>query len=241
MRTAATNSGCMDNLRTTKQRNLHHACSSSSISLRQYSSLATLHSNEEEDEEGDVSDLKMIGYTLDRDRLNDDDYSLSSGVSRSSNRRAVLLLSTLGMISAAKANAEDMSTAMNTTDATKLLLPKDYAEKLRQACEALLKSVEFERDHPNATTSERFAAADPAKQAVKEYIQTWQGRAETRDLETSAITSEFLRELASYYKKNCSQVALMPELRDDVIEKLNDVLSRLPAKPKSLADRILNL
>ena len=76
---------------------------------------------------------------------------------------------------------------------------------------------------------------------MKEYIQTWQGRAETRDLETSAITSEVLRELASYYKKNGSQVALMPELRDDVIEKLNDVLSRLPAKPKSLADRILNL
>ena len=61
-------------------------------------------------------------------------------------------------------------------------------EKLRSACELLLKSIEFERAHPSASVSERFAAADPAKQAVKEYIQTWQGRPETRDLETSVIT-----------------------------------------------------
>ena len=121
-------------------------------------------------------------------------------------------------------------------------VPKEYAEKLRSACELLLKSIEFERAHPSASVSERFAAADPAKQAVKEYIQTWQGRPETRDLETSVITGEVLRELARYYKKNGSQVALDAELRDDVVvPKLNEVLNMLPAKAPTLAERVLGI
>ena len=120
-------------------------------------------------------------------------------------------------------------------------LPKDYTDKLRLACEQLLKSVEFERDHPSASVSERFAAADPAKQAVKDYIQTWQGRPETKDLETSTIAGEVLRELARYYKKNGSQVALDVELRDDVITKLTEVLNMLPAREPTLAERVLGI
>jgi len=76
---------------------------------------------------------------------------------------------------------------------------------------------------------------------VKDYIQTWQGRAETRDLETSAITGEVLRELARYYKKNGSQVALDVDLRDDVISKLTEVLNMLPAKAPTLAERVLGI
>ena len=152
-------------------------------------------------------------------------------------RRSVVL-QTIGAVAlmvssgiATDAFAADMTTS----------LPKDYTDKLRLACEQLLKSVEFERDHPSASVSERFAAADPAKQTVKDYIQTWQGRPETKDLETSTITGEVLRELARYYKKNGSQVALDVELRDDVITKLTEVLNMLPAREPTLAERVLGI
>jgi hypothetical protein len=175
--------------------------------------------------------------------------SSSSRVSVSSfNRRSFFLRSTstlavlasLTTVSLSGATTAEKAFAASSSDLA-TTLPKDYTEKLRLACELLLKSVEFERDHPSASVSERFAAADPAKQAVKDYIQTWQGRAETRDLETSAITGEVLRELARYYKKNGSQVALDVDLRDDVISKLTEVLNMLPAKAPTLAERVLGI
>jgi hypothetical protein len=174
--------------------------------------------------------------------------SSSSRVSVSScNRRSFFLQSTSTLavlasltVSSSGATTAEKAFASSSSDLA-TTLPKDYTEKLRLAGELLIKSVEFERDHPSASVSERFAAADPAKQAVKDYIQTWQGRAETRDLETSAITGEVLRELARYYKKNGSQVALDVDLRDDVISKLTEVLNMLPAKAPTLAERVLGI
>ena len=155
-------------------------------------------------------------------------------------RRSIVLLQVTSSMAALMSNiAEEKVFAASSSPED---VPKEYAEKLRSACELLLKSIEFERAHPSASVSERFAAADPAKQAVKEYIQTWQGRPETRDLETSVITGEVLRELARYYKKNGSQVALDAELRDDVVvPKLNEVLNMLPAKAPTLAERVLGI
>jgi len=153
-------------------------------------------------------------------------------------RRSVVL-QTIGAAAALMVSSGIATDAFAADMATSL--PKDYTDKLRVACEKLLKSVEFERDHPSASVSERFAAADPAKQAVKDYIQTWQGRPETKDLETSMITGEVLRELARYYKKNGSQVALDVELRDDVITKLTEVLNMLPAREPTLAERVLGI
>ena len=119
-------------------------------------------------------------------------------------RRSVVL-QTIGACVALMVSSGIATDAFAADMATSL--PKDYTDKLRLACEQLLNG-RIERDHPSASISERFAAADPAKQAVKDYIQTWQGRPETKDLETSTITGEVLRELARYYyKKNCSQVA----------------------------------
>lgn len=155
-------------------------------------------------------------------------------------RRSIVLLQVTSSMAALMSNiSEEKVFAASSSPEN---VPKEYAEKLRSACELLLKSIEFERAHPSASVSERFAAADPAKQAVKEYIQTWQGRPETRDLETSVITGEVLRELARYYKKNGSQVALDAELRDDVVvPKLNEVLNMLPAKAPTLAERVLGI
>ena len=155
-------------------------------------------------------------------------------------RRSIVLLQVTSSMAALMSNiSEEKVFAASSSPED---VPKEYAEKLRSACELLLKSIEFERAHPSASVSERFAAADPAKQAVKEYIQTWQGRPETRDLETSVITGEVLRELARYYKKNGSQVALDAELRDDVVvPKLNEVLNMLPAKAPTLAERVLGI
>lgn len=155
-------------------------------------------------------------------------------------RRSIVLLQITSSMAALMSNiSEEKVFAASSSPED---VPKEYAEKLRSACELLLKSIEFERAHPSASVSERFAAADPAKQAVKEYIQTWQGRPETRDLETSVITGEVLRELARYYKKNGSQVALDAELRDDVVvPKLNEVLNMLPAKAPTLAERVLGI
>ena len=155
-------------------------------------------------------------------------------------RRSIVLLQVTSSMAALMSNiSEEKVFAASSSPED---VPKEYAEKLRSACELLLKSIEYERAHPSASVSERFAAADPAKQAVKEYIQTWQGRPETRDLETSAITGEVLRELARYYKKNGSQVALDAELRDDVVvPKLNEVLNMLPAKAPTLAERVLGI
>ena len=201
------------------------------------------------EDEGDEDD----GYATRRERnacsSSSSSSSSSSRVSVSScNRRSFFLQSTsttlavlasLTVFSSGATTAEKAFAASSSDLAT--TLPKDYTEKLRLACELLLKSVEFERDHPSASVSERFAAADPAKQAVKDYIQTWQGRPETRDLETSAITGEVLRELARYYKKNGSQVALDVDLRDDVISKLTEVLNMLPAKAPTLAERVLGI
>ena len=155
-------------------------------------------------------------------------------------RRSIVLLQVTSSMAALMSNiAEEKVFAASSSPED---VPKEYAEKLRSACELLLKSIEYERAHPSASVSERFAAADPAKQAVKEYIQTWQGRPETRDLETSVITGEVLRELARYYKKNGSQVALDAELRDDVVvPKLNEVLNMLPAKAPTLAERVLGI
>ena len=202
------------------------------------------------EDEGDEDD----GCATRRERNACSSSSSSSSVSSSRvsvsscNRRSFFLQSTsttlavlasLTVFSSGAATAEKAFAASSSDLAT--TLPKDYTEKLRLACELLLKSVEFERDHPSASVSERFAAADPAKQAVKDYIQTWQGRPETRDLETSAITGEVLRELARYYKKNGSQVALDVDLRDDVISKLTEVLNMLPAKAPTLAERVLGI
>jgi hypothetical protein len=155
-------------------------------------------------------------------------------------RRSIVLLQITSSMAALMSNiSEEKVFAASSSPED---VPKEYAEKLRSACELLLKSIEYERAHPSASVSERFAAADPAKQAVKEYIQTWQGRPETRDLETSVITGEVLRELARYYKKNGSQVALDAELRDDVVvPKLNEVLNMLPAKAPTLAERVLGI
>ena len=155
-------------------------------------------------------------------------------------RRSIVLLQVTSSMAALMSNiSEEKVFAASSSPED---VPKEYAEKLRSACELLLKSIEYERAHPSASVSERFAAADPAKQAVKEYIQTWQGRPETRDLETSVITGEVLRELARYYKKNGSQVALDAELRDDVVvPKLNEVLNMLPAKAPTLAERVLGI
>ena len=155
-------------------------------------------------------------------------------------RRSIVLLQITSSMAALMSNiSEEKVYAASSSPED---VPKEYAEKLRSACELLLKSIEYERAHPSASVSERFAAADPAKQAVKEYIQTWQGRPETRDLETSVITGEVLRELARYYKKNGSQVALDAELRDDVVvPKLNEVLNMLPAKAPTLAERVLGI
>ena len=155
-------------------------------------------------------------------------------------RRSIVLLQVTSSMAALMSNiVEEKVFAASSSPED---VPKEYAEKLRSACELLLKSIEYERAHPSASVSERFAAADPAKQAVKEYIQTWQGRPETRDLETSVITGEVLRELARYYKKNGSQVALDAELRDDVVvPKLNEVLNMLPAKAPTLAERVLGI
>lgn len=155
-------------------------------------------------------------------------------------RRSIVLLQMTSSMAALMSNiSEEKVFAASSSPED---VPKEYAEKLRSACELLLKSIEYERAHPSASVSERFAAADPAKQAVKEYIQTWQGRPETRDLETSVITGEVLRELARYYKKNGSQVALDAELRDDVVvPKLNEVLNMLPAKAPTLAERVLGI
>ena len=159
-------------------------------------------------------------------------------------RRSIVLLQVTSSMAALMSNtiSEEKNKVFAFASSSPEDVPKEYAEKLRSACELLLKSIEFERAHPSASVSERFAAADPAKQAVKEYIQTWQGRPETRDLETSAITGEVLRELARYYKKNGSQVALDAELRDDVVvPKLNEVLNMLPAKAPTLAERVLGI
>ena len=161
---------------------------------------------------------------------------------RKSRRSIVLLQVTSSMAALMSEAISEEKKAFALASSSPEDVPKDYAEKLRSACELLLKSIEFERAHPSASVSERFAAADPAKQAVKEYIQTWQGRPETRDLETSAITGEVLRELARYYKKNGSQVALDAQLRDDVVvPKLNEVLNMLPAKAPTLAERVLGI
>ena len=121
-------------------------------------------------------------------------------------------------------------------------LPKDYTDKLRLACETVTKIGRI-RTRPSVRRPSpgNAYAADPAKQAVKDYIQTWQGRPETKDLETSTITGEVLRELARYYKKNGSQVALDVELRDDVITKLTEVLNMLPAREPTLAERVLGI
>ena len=162
----------------------------------------------------------------------------SSSNAEEASRRSVVL-QTIGACVALMVSSGIATDAFAADMATSL--PKDYTDKLRLACEQLLKSVEFERDHPSASISERFAAADPAKQAVKDYIQTWQGRPETKDLETSMITGEVLRELARYYKKNGSQVALDVELRDDVITKLTEVLNMLPAREPTLAERVLGI
>jgi len=159
-------------------------------------------------------------------------------------RRSIVLLQVTSSMAALMSNtiSEEKNKVFAFASSSPEDMPKDYAEKLRSACELLLKSIEFERAHPSASVSERFAAADPAKQAVKEYIQTWQGRPETRDLETSVITGEVLRELARYYKKNGSQVALDAQLRDDVVvPKLNEVLNMLPAKAPTLAERVLGI
>ena len=159
-------------------------------------------------------------------------------------RRSIVLLQVTSSMAALMSNtiSEEKNKVFAFASSSPEDMPKDYVEKLRSACELLLKSIEFERAHPSASVSERFAAADPAKQAVKEYIQTWQGRPETRDLETSVITGEVLRELARYYKKNGSQVALDAQLRDDVVvPKLNEVLNMLPAKAPTLAERVLGI
>jgi len=159
---------------------------------------------------------------------------------RKSRRSIVLLQVTSSMAALMSETISEEKKALASSSPEDV--PKDYAEKLRSACELLLQSIEFERAHPSASVSERFAAADPAKRAVKEYIQTWQGRPETRDLETSAITGEVLRELARYYKKNGSQVALDAAVRDDVVApKLHEVLNMLPAKAPTLAERVLGI
>jgi hypothetical protein len=202
---------------------------------------------EDNADEGD--DDGFFATRRERNACSSSSSSSSSRVSVSSfNRRSFFLRSTstlavlasLTTVSLSGATTAEKAFAASSSDLA-TTLPKDYTEKLRLACELLLKSVEFERDHPSASVSERFAAADPAKQAVKDYIQTWQGRAETRDLETSAITGEVLRELARYYKKNGSQVALDVDLRDDVISKLTEVLNMLPAKAPTLAERVLGI
>jgi len=161
---------------------------------------------------------------------------------RKSRRSIVLLQVTSSMAALMSETISEEKKAFALASSSPEDVPKDYAEKLRSACELLLQSIEFERAHPSASVSERFAAADPAKRAVKEYIQTWQGRPETRDLETSAITGEVLRELARYYKKNGSQVALDAAVRDDVVApKLHEVLNMLPAKAPTLAERVLGI
>jgi len=200
--------------------------------------------------EDDADEENDDGFATRRERnaCSSSSSSSSSRVSVSSfNRRSFFLQSTSTLavlasltVFSSGATTPEKAFAASTSDLA-TTLPKDYTEKLRLACELLLKSVEFERDHPSASVSERFAAADPAKQAVKDYIQTWQGRPETRDLETSAITGEVLRELARYYKKNGSQVALDVYLRDDVISKLTEVLNMLPAKAPTLAERVLGI
>jgi len=217
------------------------------LSMKKSTTTTTTARRVKVEDEGDEDD----GYATRRERnaCSSSSSSSSSRVSVSScNRRSFFLQSTsttlavlasLTVFSSGATTAEKAFAASSSDLAT--TLPKDYTEKLRLACELLLKSVEFERDHPSASVSERFAAADPAKQAVKDYIQTWQGRPETRDLETSAITGEVLRELARYYKKNGSQVALDVDLRDDVISKLTEVLNMLPAKAPTLAERVLGI
>eukprot|EP00227_Mantoniella_beaufortii_P016856 CAMPEP_0197591574 /NCGR_PEP_ID=MMETSP1326-20131121/13788_1 /TAXON_ID=1155430 /ORGANISM="Genus nov. species nov., Strain RCC2288" /LENGTH=221 /DNA_ID=CAMNT_0043157095 /DNA_START=63 /DNA_END=728 /DNA_ORIENTATION=- len=120
------------------------------------------------------------------------------------------------------------------------VLPKDYTDKARAVVNTLTASLEFEAVG-KPSDADRFRKADPAKEAIKEFVKDWASSPMVQGERAHDDIVVALRELGAFYKANGSRTKMTPEVRNKILAKLYDAREILPKAEKTLAERLIGL
>ncbi|KAK8923661.1 hypothetical protein KSP39_PZI019674 [Platanthera zijinensis] len=105
----------------------------------------------------------------------------------------------------------------NEKTKTGKLLPKAYLKAAREVVKTLKESLE--EDAKDVTKFRR--AADSAKEAIREYLNGWQGQKSVSSEESYAAMEKAIRSLASFYSKSGPLAPLPDEVKSSILEYLN--------------------
>lgn len=105
----------------------------------------------------------------------------------------------------------------NEKTKTGKVLPKAYLKVAREVVKTLKESLE--EDAKDVTKFRR--AADAAKEAIREYLNGWQGQKSVSSEESYAALEKAIRSLAGFYSKAGPLAPLPDEVKSSILEYLN--------------------
>ncbi|KAI0493061.1 hypothetical protein KFK09_027337 [Dendrobium nobile] len=105
----------------------------------------------------------------------------------------------------------------NETTKTGKVLPKAYVKAAREVVKTLKASLE--EDAKDVAKFRR--SADAAKEAIREYLNGWQGQKVVVTEESYAALEKAIRSLANFYSKAGPFAPLSEEVKSNILEYLN--------------------
>lgn len=97
-------------------------------------------------------------------------------------------------------------------------LPKEYTELVKRIVSSLRESLQAEAS--GASEREVRRKAEPAKEAVMDYVGKWQANPKVSDDPSSEEIKKALAELGAFYKAKGSRSRLTDEVRGTVLGHL---------------------
>ena len=177
-----------------------------------------------------ANSLRVFAASDDRSRnLGDKECSKPAvDVNRRSIVAIVLGVSSLYTVGQACAANQDSLLYPEEKKTIEALLPNDFVDTAYDLIDALKESIEV--DLSGAPEREVRRKAEPAKDLVKRYINTWSGASAIADTTACKEIRLAVQELGEFYRVQGQRKRMTKEVADSILNHLSVAESALPEK-----------
>jgi len=158
--------------------------------------------------------------------------ALSTRASSLVPRRAAIahIVALLGLVHARPGSASSVDVDPSNFNFPVMELPKDFVDLAYDLIDALRESIDT--DLSGAPEREVRRKAEPAKDLVKRFINTWSGSSAIAETTACSEIREAVQELGEFYRTRGQRAGMTTEVAQRILDHLTEAEKALPGKPE---------